>query len=106
AFGRVYHGCCLTLWNEKREPASTFIIPLRRESASDGTRDHRGSELRPPVRWYSWNSQLEGEGSSQGVLPTRRTKRITPQDQMSAASGSYLGGGGASAGASGSRRHE
>ncbi|PHH84819.1 hypothetical protein CDD83_1334 [Cordyceps sp. RAO-2017] len=88
--GRVYHGCWRTWGKPKRRAGSTDMTPRSRERASGGTRAQRASVLWPAVRTYSPNSQLPAEGSSQGVLPTRRTKRMTPQDHRSAASAEYL----------------
>ncbi|PNY20483.1 Uncharacterized protein TCAP_07390 [Tolypocladium capitatum] len=89
-FGRVYHGCCRTCGKPNRFSGSTDIMPRSRESASGGTLLQSASVLRPDVRMYSLNSQLPGDGSSHGVFPTSRTKRMTPHDHRSTKSGEYL----------------
>src|SRR5689334_17579620 len=80
---RVYQGCWRSWAKEKRLFASMFIMPRSNDRASAGNLPQSESVLRPLVRTYSWNSQLPEVGSSHGVLPTSKTNRMTPHDQIS-----------------------
>src|SRR2546423_5186741 len=91
-FRRVNHGCLRTSSSEKRDLTSTLIIPLRSDKTSKGKAFQSSSEGLPLLFTYSLNSlgwpysSKPSVGRLQGVLPASKTKRTTPQDQMSAKS--------------------
>src|SRR5687768_7746807 len=64
-------------------------MPSSKSSILGGRFSHRGSVVFPFVSTNSLNSSLRMVGSSQGVLPTNRTKSTTPTLQISHTSAAY-----------------